>query len=90
MKGFKGIECSEDKDMNEKLRREPVEWDAVFLELAALGLNNVHFVGDGVDESAKLRLAALEDVDTASSLRDCGVLGHEETTGARVARPLII
>ena len=64
--------------MNEKLRREPVEWDAVFLELAALGLNNVHFVGDGVDESAKLQLAALEDVDTVG--KDCGVLGHEEET----------
>jgi hypothetical protein len=62
--------------MNEKLWREQVEWDAVFLELAALGLNNVHLVGDGVDESAKLRFAALEDVDTAS--KDYGVLGHEE------------
>ena len=64
--------------MNKKLRREPVEWNAVFLELATLGLNNVHFVGDGVDKSAKLRLTALEDVDTAS--QDCSVLGHEETT----------
>lgn len=74
--------------MSEKLRREPVEWDAVFLELAALGLNDVHFVGDGVDESAKLRLAALEDVDTAS--KNYGFLGHEEeTTRARVARPLL-
>jgi hypothetical protein len=64
--------------MNEKLRREPVEWDAVFLELVALGLNNVHFVGDSFDESAKLRLAALEDIDTTG--KDYGVLGHEEET----------
>jgi hypothetical protein len=74
--------------MNEKLRREPVEWDAVFLVFDALGLNNVHFVSDSVDESTKVRLAALEDVDTAS--KDCGVLGHwheEETTQTRVARP---
>lgn len=74
--------------MDEKLRREPVEWDGVFLELAALSLDDVHFVGDGVNESAKVRLAALEDVDTAS--KDCGVLGHEEeTTRAGVARPLL-
>ena len=50
--------------------------DAVFLELVALGLNNVHFVADGVDESAKLRLAALEDVDTTGR-KDCGVPRHQ-------------
>jgi hypothetical protein len=74
--------------MNEKLRREPVERNVVFLELGALGLNNVHFMGDGVDKSAKLRLAALEDVDTAD--KDCGVLGHEEeTTQAQDSYPLL-
>jgi hypothetical protein len=72
--------------MNEKLRREPDEWDSVFLEFAALGLNNVHFVGDGVYESVKLRLAALEDVDTPT--QGCGVLGHEEETSRKT--PIIM
>jgi hypothetical protein len=31
------------------------EWHAVFLELAVFGLNNVHFMRDGVDESANTR-----------------------------------
>jgi hypothetical protein len=31
------------------------EWHAVFLELAVFGLNNVHFIGDGVDESVNAR-----------------------------------
>jgi hypothetical protein len=30
--------------------------------------NDVHFVGDSVDKSMKLRLEALEDVDTASKV----------------------
>jgi hypothetical protein len=30
--------------------------------------NDVHFVGDGVDKSTKLRLVALGDVNTASKV----------------------
>jgi hypothetical protein len=48
-----------------------VEWDAVVLELVALGLNGVLLVVDSVEESPKLRLAALEDVDLAG--KHCGI-----------------
>lgn len=48
-----------------------MEWDAVVLELVALGLNGVLLVVDSVEESPKLRLAVLEDVDLAG--KHCGI-----------------
>jgi len=73
---MKGVECSSDEYVNEKLRGERVEWDAVILELAALGLYDVYFVGDGIEKSPKLALTPLEAVDTASKDRTSTVLGH--------------
>jgi hypothetical protein len=70
--GIKGVERSQDKNVNEQLWGEPVERDAVILELVALGLDDVLFVGDGVEESSKLRPTTLEDVDLTN--KHCGVL----------------
>jgi hypothetical protein len=49
-----------------------MERDAIFLELVALGLNGVLFVGDSVEESPKLQLPAQKDVVLAS--KNGGVL----------------
>jgi hypothetical protein len=60
--------------VDEKFWREPATWDAVLLELVAFALNlkGTLFEGDSVEESSKLRLSALKDVDLPS--KDGGAL----------------
>jgi len=58
--------------VNEKFWWESVKRDAVLLELVAFILKGVLFERDNVEESPKLRLSALEDVDPPNER--CGVL----------------
>jgi hypothetical protein len=41
--------------MNHRFGENPFHWHVVFPKLVVFGLNSVHFMGDGVDESANAR-----------------------------------